>query len=154
MHTKTLSRYGTRALLALAIALALVLVGLELAEREASEDAAAGASEPAVLEPVAGTSLKRVILTESAADRLGLQTQAVRGTAARKLVPYSALLYDERGRTWVYASRAELTFVRAPVVVDAIRGEVAVLAEGPPVGTRVATVGAAELFGTEFEVDH
>lgn len=154
MRKQALIRHGMRGLLAVAIALAVVLVGLELTETEASEDASAGASEPAVIEPVGRTGLKRVRLTQSAADRLGLETEAVRGSAARKVIPYAALLYDERGRTWVYTSQAELSFVRAPVVVDAIRGDSAVLSSGPPVGTRVATVGAAELFGTEFEVDH
>jgi hypothetical protein len=31
---------------------------------------------------------------------------------------------------------------------------VAVLSSGPPVGTRIVTVGVAELFGTEFGVGH
>jgi hypothetical protein len=154
MRRQMLIRYGMRGLLAVAVALALVLVGLELAEREASEDAAAGSSEPAVLEPVAGTELKRVTLTQSASDRLGLETEAVRSGEGRKLVPYSAVLYDERGRTWVYTATADLTFVRARIEIEAITGDVARLSSGPPVGTRVATVGAAELFGTEFEVDH
>ena len=35
-----------------------------------------------------------------------------------------------------------------------IDGDVAVLSSGPPVGTRIVTVGVAELFGTEFGVGH
>jgi hypothetical protein len=29
-----------------------------------------------------------------------------------------------------------------------------VLSDGPPVGAKVVTVGAAEVYGTEFEVAH
>lgn len=135
-------------------ALAIVLIALELTERESSQEAAASQNEPAVLEPVPGTSLSRVRLSASAAERIGLETARVQRGAGRKVVPYSAILYDERGRTWVYASPAPLTFVRAPVVVASIREGDALLASGPPVGTEVASVAAAELYGAEFEVDH
>jgi hypothetical protein len=154
MDRQRLIRYAVRGLAVVALALVVVIVGLELTESEASSQAAASASEPAVIEPIAGDARMRLTLTQSAADRLGLETEVVRRNAGRKVVPYSALLYDERGQTWVYTSPSELTFVRAPVVVEEIRGDVAVLDSGPAVGVRVATVGVAELFGTEFEVDH
>jgi hypothetical protein len=154
MDRQRLIRYAIRGLAVVAIALVVAIVGLELTENEASVDASASASEPAVIEPIAGDVMKRVTLTQSAADRLGLEREVVRRGAGRKVVPYSALLYDERGKTWVYTSPSKLTFVRAPVVVEEILGDVVVLTSGPPAGTRVATVGAAELFGTEFEVDH
>jgi len=70
----------------------------------------------------------------------------------RKVVPYSALIYDPHGDTWVYTSPTPRTFVRHEVEVDYIEGDVAVLDEGPPAGTVVATVGVAELYGTEFKM--
>ena len=143
-----------RWLLVVPAALAVVLVGLELTEREAEEDAAAGGSEPAHVEPISGSALSRVTLTESAAERLGLETAPIRSRGGRKIAPYSAILYDAQGKTWVYTSRARLTFVRARVEIAAIRGDEALLSSGPPVGTEVASVAAAELYGTEFEVDH
>jgi len=69
-------------------------------------------------------------------------------------VPYSALLYDQQGATWVYATTAPLTFQRAPVEVATIDGDDVVLARGVAPGTQIATVGVAELYGTEFEVSH
>jgi len=72
----------------------------------------------------------------------------------RKVVPYSALIYDPQGETWVYTSPQPRTFVRASVDVDYIDGDVAVLESGPPAGTVVASVGVAELYGTEFKVGH
>jgi hypothetical protein len=70
----------------------------------------------------------------------------------RKVVPYAAVLYDTRGDTWVYTNPEPLVFVRHRVSVDYIEGDLAVLSDGPPSGTPVVTVGAAELFGIEFEI--
>jgi len=72
----------------------------------------------------------------------------------RRTVPYSALIYDRHGQTWVYTSPNPRTFVRHKVEVDYIQGDVAVLKDGPPTGTVVATVGVAELYGTEFKMGH
>jgi len=68
----------------------------------------------------------------------------------RKVVPYSAVLYDVHGNTWVYTNPEPLVFVRHKVDVDYIEGDVAVLEDGPPSGTKVVTVGAALLLGTEL----
>jgi len=68
----------------------------------------------------------------------------------RKVVPYSTVLYDVHGNTWVYTNPEPLVFVRHKVDVDYIEGDVAVLEDGPPSGTKVVTVGAALLLGTEL----
>ena len=66
------------------------------------------------------------------------------------VVPRSAVLYDAFGGTWVYEARDGGTFVRQRVALVDLMGDTAVLRQGPPPGTRVVTVGAAEHFGTEF----
>ncbi len=115
---------------------------------------------PAEVEPISGSELSRVTLSERAIERLDLQTDEVReelmsrSTSPQKVVPYSALIYDPSGTTWVYTSPAPRTFVRHQVEVDYIEGDVAILSEGPPTGTVVASVAVAELYGTEFEVGH
>ena len=43
-------------------------------------------------------------------------------------------------------------FQRQRVALIDMVGDFAVLSQGPPLGTRVVTAGAAELFGTEFGV--
>jgi hypothetical protein len=97
-----------------------------------------------------------VILTEQAAKRLGIQTAPVQDAKVRgklqKVVPYAAVYYDLNGKTWVYTNPDPLTFVRASINVDSIDGDLAVLSEGPPTGTKVVIVGAPELYGTEFGV--
>jgi hypothetical protein len=126
----------------------------------ACEPAAVKATEikPAQVEAIAGTELHKVTLTARAAERLDIKTDrvqeiAIRG-AKRKVVPYAAVLYDAHGDTWVYTSPAPLVFVRHAIKVEYISGDRAVLSQGPPAGTAVVTVGAAELFGAEFEIGH
>jgi hypothetical protein len=72
----------------------------------------------------------------------------------RKIVPYAAVIYGPRGETWVYTNPEPLTFIRNPIVIDYIEGDQVVLSDGPPPGTKVVTVGAAELYGTESGVGH
>ncbi|MGH2706821.1 MAG: hypothetical protein ACRDJG_02685 [Actinomycetota bacterium] len=115
--------------------------------------------EPAKIERVEGTNLKRLILSKSAVKRLDIQTalvhdQTAPGGAARKVIPYAAVIYDPTGDTWTYTNPTARTFLRHRIQVDDIEGDLAVLSDGPPSGTPVVTVGAAELFGIEFEVGH
>jgi hypothetical protein len=69
----------------------------------------------------------------------------------RQVVPYNAVIYGVNGETWVFVNPEPLTFVRVPIVIDFIEGDHVVLLEGPEVGTPVVTLGAEELYGSEFE---
>lgn len=114
--------------------------------------------KPAHVELIEGTELHKVTLTQRAAERLDIKTDQVQemviaGTK-RKVVPYGSVLYDAHGDTWVYTNPEPLVFVRHAIHVDYISGDRAVLSQGPPRGTAVVTVGAAELFGAEFEIGH
>ncbi len=116
--------------------------------------------KPAVIEHIEGSELSKVTLTEKAMERLDIATAPVRdamvkrAASPRRVVPYAAVLYDAHGETWVYTSPETRTFVRHQIGVDYIDGDLAVLSNGPPTGTLVVTVGAAELFGAEFEIGH
>ena len=141
------------------MAILLVVAGLQLLACTRTPTDAASKTEPAKVERLEGGNLIRVRLSAKAAERLGIRTAPVRdeegarksGTP-RKVIPYSAMLYDPDGRTWTYANPEPLIFVRRHIKIDSIRGDLAVLSEGPPSGTPVVTVGAAELFGIEFGV--
>jgi hypothetical protein len=77
----------------------------------------------------------------------------LKGSGATRLtVPYQAILYDSSGATWVYTNPAALVYERAPVKVDYVDGDTAVLIEGPKAGTPVVTVGVSELYGAEVGV--
>jgi hypothetical protein len=91
-------------------------------------------------------------LTPEAAERLDIQTAAVDGNGTQMVIPYAALVYSPTGETWAYTNPEGLTFVRQRIVVDRIDGDRVVLSKGPSPGTKVATVGVAELFGAESGV--
>ena len=87
-------------------------------------------------------------------QRVLVETTLSGSGALRKVVPHSSLIYGAHGDTWVYTSPEPLTYIRHPVSIDYIENDLAVLSDGPDVGTDVVTVGVAELYGTEFEVGH
>jgi hypothetical protein len=109
---------------------------------------------PSEIVKTPGSDLHHVILTEKAIERIDLKTDKVRENSNGKFVPYSSLIYDPNGRTWVYTSPRPRTFYRSECVVDYIEGDRVFLKDGPPTGTIIASVGVAELYGTEFEVGH
>jgi hypothetical protein len=103
---------------------------------------------PSKLEAIEGSDLQRVILTEKAAERIGVETVSVNGVE----VPYAAVIYDIEGNTWIYTMPEPLTFVRELIVIDHIEGDTAVLSEGLSSDFNVVTVGVAEIYGTETGV--
>ncbi|WP_051325035.1 hypothetical protein [Candidatus Solirubrobacter pratensis] len=133
------------------------LIGAVLLARGGSSPAASSPDEqPVKVSKIDGTSLSRIVLSKAAAGRLGVQTAVVTappGDAARKVVPYGAVLYDPDGKTFVYKSTSPLTYVRSPIAVSSIAGDRAILDAGPAAGTAVVTVGAAELLGAEYGVE-
>ena len=72
--------------------------------------------------------------------------------ANRRVIPYSAVIYGLNGETWVYSNPEGFFYVRQPIVIDYIEGDLAILSEGPEVGTKIVTVGVAELYGAESGV--
>ena len=62
------------------------------------------------------------------------------------------MIYGAEGDTYVYTSSAPLSFLRQEVEVQRIDGDRVLLSEGPPAGTTVVTVGAAEVHGAELEI--
>ena len=120
--------------------------------------AASAKVDPFKVEPISGTELNRLTLEAKAVERLGITTEQVAALPSvgrqgpRTSVPYGAVFYDPKGTTWVYTNSEPLVFVRHPITVEHIKGDLAVLREGPPVGTSVVTTGLAELTGVEFGV--
>jgi hypothetical protein len=128
----------------------LVACGSEVAPDE---------EEPARVEKVEGSEFNKVTLTARAAERLDIQSEAVREVESDSgmlmVVPYSAILYGLNGETWAYVRNPggdSLVFVRQPITVDHIEGGLAFLTDGPPAGTEVVSVGAALLYGADTGV--
>jgi hypothetical protein len=139
----------------------LVLIsalGIVVYSGVAADETGAGQSEPVYVEPIDGSSLSRITLTEQAAERIDLATTPVADDASNgvpnKVIPYSAVIYSPNGETWTYTSPEPHVFVREAIAIERIEGDKAILTEGPAAGTEVVTVGAAELLGAESGLGH
>ncbi len=138
---------------------ALVTAGLLLAACQ-KPHVTQHAEPPAEVKKIELSELSRVTLSEKAMQRIDVKTDLVReqqvsrSAAPRKVVPYCSVIYDPQGQTWVYTNPQPRTFVRHKINVDYIEGNFAVLKDGPPTDTVIASVGVAELYGTEFKVGH
>lgn len=83
-------------------------------------------------------------------NRMRVELPLAGSDEKQKVVPYSAVYYDAKGGAWTYVNGKPQTYERQKIVVNRIVGDVAVLSEGPPVGTQVVTAGAPLLYGTEI----
>jgi hypothetical protein len=110
--------------------------------------------EPAKLEPIKGTDVQRVRFDAEGAKAVGLQTAPIRQNGQESVIPYDAVIYTSDGKTYAYTAPEPLTYVRKEISIDDVVGDSVMLSDGPPAGTEVVTVGAAEVYGTEFEVAH
>ena len=133
---------------ALAVVAALALGACADAGAEEEE----GSGE-ATVEEIPGRDVSRVTLTEAAAKRLDVQTEEITSAGpGQTQTTYGAVLYDPNGDAWAFVSSGPLSYEREPIEIDHIVGDVVYLADGPPVGTSVVTVGAPELYGSEIGV--
>lgn len=129
----------------LAAALILTACGGSVSDEYVIEE------QPYTLEPIEGEDVLRVTLTESAVERIGIETIPVEKRGSRLVVPNDAVYIDAHGGFWVYTNPEPLVFVRAPIDIVHETSSQAFLADGPPAGTHVVTVGAPELYGSETE---
>ena len=149
-------RYGNRWIPALLLAVASLglIAWLAFRDDNASVQAETSSKEaPARVEPIEGSEFKRVILSQKAAERLQVQTVALRDEqidgAPRKVVPYGAILYGTNGETWIYTNPEPLVYVRQAITLDRIDVDQAILLDGPPADTPIVVVDVAELYGAE-----
>ena len=88
------------------LCLGLIVAALQLVACGQNALPVVEASGPATINPVEGTDLSRVTLTEMAAKRLDIQTATVVDInvsgSTKKVIPYAAVLYDSQGTTWTY----------------------------------------------------
>lgn len=81
-------------------------------------------------------------------QRLGV-TVSLADVKESLTVPWSSVVFDIHGGTWVYEQVGPRKYTRRRAVVAYTVGTDAVLASGPSAGAKVVTAGAQELFGTE-----
>ena len=111
---------------------------------------------PLGADPVLGTVDRYYALTEGSftPGQRVLVSLASTSLTETRAAPFSAVFHDAAGSAWVYVVEEDGVYHRARVDVVGRDGELAVLARGPAEGTEVVAVGAAEIYGTEFEPGH
>jgi hypothetical protein len=154
MSWSRINHKPVRRLRAVCAGLVLIAAGVALS---ACNQASTGGYEPAEpvskVEPIKGTEAGLVKFSTLGAKKVGLRTAVIRKDGGQKVIPSAALLYDSEGKAFAYTSPEPLSFVRKDVEVEHMDGGRVVLAQGPPIGTRVVTTGADEVYGAEFEVE-
>jgi hypothetical protein len=158
----------------------LAAVALLLALAVAGCGSSSSPSIPAsgVLVNATSKSPGQIILTTLGAKRIGLQTSQANAVpvpppivhtkvvaghkhvitipapkpASTVTVPYSSVIYDPSGKTYVFTNIRPLTYVEVPITVDHISGNSVYLKTGPKPGARVVSVGAEELYGVQTGV--
>ncbi len=69
-------------------------------------------------------------------------------------LPWSAVVFDIYGGSWVYTQKSKYTYERKRIFLDYVSGHQAIISEGPPEGSMVVVNGALELFGVETGFAH
>jgi hypothetical protein len=133
--------------------LATIAIAASLAGCAEIESVTAEPYEPAQLESTGPDQPAKVILTDEAQRRIQLQTTVVKPHGAQLSVEHAALVYDKKGKPWVFTVIEPMTYVRAAVGIKEVQGDnLVILSSGPPAGTEVVTVGAIELWGAELKI--
>ncbi len=81
-------------------------------------------------------------------QRLGV-TVPLTGAKKSLTLPWSAVVFDVHGGTWVYEKIGSQRYIRRRVAVQYTIGADAVLLNGPSAGTTIVTKGVQQLFGVE-----
>ena len=148
-HSRSYQPSGRRRALTAGLAVvAVIMTGCGEVETPSGED-----YHPATVESADPSAPPKVKFTDEAARRVELVTSKVTGGTGNLTVDYAALIYDKKGKPWVYAVTEPLTFVRVEVKVTRVEGNRVTLSDGPPPGTEVVTQGATEVYGTELGME-
>lgn len=70
------------------------------------------------------------------------------------MLPWSAVVFDINGGSWVYTQQSKNLYARKRVFLDHVSGNQAIISEGPDEGSKVVVNGALELFGVETGFAH
>jgi hypothetical protein len=134
----------------------VILTTFSVAACAASPEILSERVPAAVVEKVEDSEFNRLVLTEKAAQRLGIEVAPIREVQVdgrtRIAIPYAAVLYGTNGDTWSYVVAEPLTFTRQPIEVDYIEDELAILSASLPIDLEVVTVGVSELYGIDTGV--
>jgi hypothetical protein len=110
------------------------------------------AQSPIQIEEIEGSDTSRITLSESAAERLDIQTASVASSGNGFVVPSAAVNIDPSGVYWVYTSPDSLVFIREQLSNAHEEGLQTFFDIGPGLGMAVVTTGVPELYGAEIGI--
>ena len=133
---------------------ALFVIGLSGCSLADASHQAPPAEQAVHVETTGEGQPAKIIISERAEQRLGIRSVAVRAVPDAQgkpalVVPYAAVVYDADGKSWAFSAPAVRTYIRVPIQISSITGDVVQLSSGPKVGTQLVIVGAPELVGAE-----
>ena len=70
-------------------------------------------------------------------QRVRVELEITGPDGEQMVTPYGSVYYDGEGQAWVYTNPEPLVYVREPIEVERIVGDMAVLSAGPPVGRTI-----------------
>ncbi|MDI1310463.1 MAG: efflux RND transporter periplasmic adaptor subunit [Methylotenera sp.] len=88
------------------------------------------------------------------AERVSISLNTFNKQQKRMTIPWSAVVFDINGGSWVYTQKTNTAFERKRVFVERVSSGNAVINEGPAEGSKIVVNGALELFGVETGFSH
>lgn len=87
-------------------------------------------------------------------QRVSVALKTIGKTKNSLAIPWSSIVYDIHGNTWVYVQESSHTFSRKRVFLDHVIGNQALINEGLTDGAKVVMNGALEIFSVETGFSH
>ena len=114
---------------------------------------------PPTADPLTSTThlyyaLKNVDSTLRPMQRITVTLNTLSKTDNKLTIPYSAVVYDIYGGSWVYMQQSKNSYERKRVFLDHISDRQAIINEGPAANSKIVINGALELFAVETGFAH
>ena len=109
---------------------------------------------PPTADPLTSTThlyyaVKNVDSTWRPMQRITVSLNTVNKSDNKLAIPYSAVVYDIYGGSWVYMQQTKNSYERKRVFLDHVSGKQAIISEGPAENSQIVINGALELFAVE-----
>lgn len=88
------------------------------------------------------------------AQRVSVALNLLSKSSDALTIPWSAIVFDIYGGSWVYIQKTKNTYQRSRVFLDFVKGNKAVISGGLEAGANVLANGALELFAIETGFTH
>ena len=99
-------------------------------------------------------ALKNIDSTWRPMQRITVTLNTLSKSDNKLTIPYSAVVYDIYGGSWVYMQQTKNSYERKRVFLDHVSGNQAIISEEPTENSKIVINGALELFAVETGFAH